>query len=425
MSVLGAMRAGVSGLQAQSMKFGALADNISNSSTIGYKRADVQFTTMVTQAATGTEYTSGGVRPAVRMDVSSAGSLITSSSTTDLAIGGGGFFVVSNNAGGGADTTYALTRAGSFAIDKNGDLVNSAGFYLQGYALNSDGTTAIPNPSQDSFADLQTINVASLGFAGAPTTVVDFAANLPMQLTGTGTPVASLQTSVTYYDPLGNARRMTLEWQPDTAVENQWTLNILDYDGTSIGTVDYVFNATGANAGTPASIVTALPFAGGVASLTTVNGQSIDLRLGEVNSLNGVVQFVGDYSPNRINIDGAQVGELLRVDIGEDGIVTAVFSNGQRTPVYKIPLANVTNPNGLVSEDGNTFRLSQEAGTMRLWDAGKGPAGEVISGALEASNVDIAEELTELIQTQRAYSSNAKIFQTGDEMLQELTNLKR
>lgn len=424
MSVLGAMRAGVSGLQAQAMKFGALADNISNSSTIGYKRADVQFTTLVTQAATSSEYTSGGVRPSVRMDVSSAGSLITSSSTTDLAIGGGGFFVVADSANS-PNAAYALTRAGSFAIDKNGDLVNSAGYYLQGYALNSDGSTVVANPSQDSFADLETINVASLGFAGAPTTTIDFAANLPMQLTGTGTPTAPLQTSVTYYDPLGNARRMTLEWQPDAAVENQWTLNIVDYDGTSLGTVDYVFNATGANAGTPASIVTALPFANGMASLTTVDGQTIDLRLGEVNSLNGVVQFVGDYSPNRINIDGAQVGELLRVDIGEDGIVTAVFNNGQRTPVYKVPLANVTNPNGLVSEDGNTFRLSQDAGTMRLWDAGSGPAGDVISGALEASNVDIAEELTELIQTQRAYSSNAKIFQTGDEMLQELTNLKR
>jgi flagellar hook protein FlgE len=156
-----------------------------------------------------------------------------------------------------------------------------------------------------------------------------------------------------------------------------------------------------------------------------VDGQNIDLKLGAVDSFNGVVQFVGDYSPNRINADGSQIGQLQKVEIDKDGTMFAIFNNGQRTPVYQIPLADVPNTDGLVSEDGNVFQLSQASGAVRLWDALSGPTGEVIANALEASNVDIAEELTELIQTQRAYSSNAKIFQAGDEMLTELSRLKR
>lgn len=425
MSLLAAMRAGVSGLQAQSTKFAAIADNISNSSTIGYKRTDVQFSSLVTQAASQTSYTASGVLPSVRQEIDRAGSLIATSSTTDLAISGNGFFVVSNQATGGNGQSFALTRAGSFLPDSNGNLVNSSGFYLQGYALNPDGSTVVASPSTDTFNDLETVNIGSLSFAGSPTTTIDFAANLPAQLTGTGTPTAPLETSITYYDPLGNARRMTLQWQPDAAVANQWQLNIIDYDGTNIGTVDIAFNATGANAGSPQTYTTALPLTNGVLSLTTTDGQPIDLKIGAENSLTGIAQFSGDYTPSRTNRDGAEYGELQRVDIDEKGVVYAIFTNGQRTPIYQIPVADVANPNGLIAEDGNVFSLGRDAGAMFLWEGGSGPAGEVVSSALEMSNVDIASELTELIQTQRAYSSNAKIFQTGDEMLAELSQLKR
>lgn len=424
MSLLGAMRAGVAGLKAQSIKFGAIADNISNSSTEGYKRASVEFTTMVTQSPSRTNYTAGGVLPSVRTEIGKSGSLITSTSATDMAIGGRGFFTVSKNPGD-PNRTFSLTRAGSFIPDKNGNLVNRAGYYLEGFALNPDGTSVIPSPSRDTFGDMETVNIANLGFAGQATANIDFAANLPQQLTGTATPTAPVETSMTYFDPLGASRRLTLEWQPDIATPNQWTLNVIDYDGTNIGSVDYTFHNAGALAGAPQTITTALPFANGTATLTTVDGQNIDLKLGAVDSFNGVVQFVGDYAPNRINADGSQIGQLQKVEIDKDGTMFAIFNNGQRTPVYQIPLADVPNTDGLVSEDGNVFQLSQASGAVRLWDALSGPTGEVIANALEASNVDIAEELTELIQTQRAYSSNAKIFQAGDEMLTELSRLKR
>lgn len=425
MSLLGAMRAGVAGLQAQSTKFGAIADNISNSSTVGYKRADVQFTSMVTQPPTQTSYTSGGVLPAVRQQIDKPGSLLPTTSNTDLAIAGGGFFVVADHANA-PDRTFALTRAGSFLPDDEGNLVNSAGYYLQGYALNADGTTVVPTPSTDTFNDLQTVNVKDLTFTGSATTVIDFAANLPAQETGTGTPPGAVfSTSVTYYDPLGNPRRLTLEWQADAVTANQWTLDIIDYEGTSLGTVDVAFNAGGPNAGSPQTYTTTLPIANGVVTLNTVDGQTIDLELGAPNTSTGIVQFAGSYEPSRMNADGAQLGVLQRVDISKDGVVYAVFNNGERTPVYQVPLAVVPNPNGLISEDGNVFLLGQDSGAMFLWEAGRGPSGDIVAGAVEASNVDIAEELTELIQTQRAYSSNAKIFQAGDEMMTVLTQLKR
>ncbi|WP_119461145.1 flagellar hook protein FlgE [Rhodospirillaceae bacterium SYSU D60014] len=422
MSLMGAMRAGVAGLQAQSTKFAAIADNISNSSTVGYKRAEVQFTSMVTQPPTQTSYTSGGVLPSIRQEIGKAGTLLPTSSSTDLAIAGGGFFVVADHATA-ADRSFALTRAGSFVPDDAGNLVNSAGYYLQGFELNADGTPVIAAPSTDTFNDLETVNINNLTFAGSPTTRIDFSANLPAGAPGPGGTGQVQTTSTTYYDPLGTPRRLTLEWTPDAATDNQWTLNVIDYDGTNIGTVDILFNGVAdPNPGMPMTYTPAMPT--GVLGLTNVDGQPIDLDIGAVNTPNGIVQFDGDYQPE-IHSDGAQLGVLQRVEVDKEGVVYAIFNNGERTPIYQVPLAAVPNPNGLTSDDGNIFRLGQNSGQMYLWEGTHGPAGEVVASALEASNVDIAEELTQLIQTQRAYSSNAKIFQTGDEMMAELSQLKR
>jgi flagellar hook protein FlgE len=106
-------------------------------------------------------------------------------------------------------------------------------------------------------------------------------------------------------------------------------------------------------------------------------------------------------------------------------VLSAVFTNGQRQPIYRIPLVDVVNPDGLSPVNGNAFRLSRESGPMYLWDAGDGPVGKTVGYSLELSTTDVAKELTNLIETQRAYSSNAKVIQTADEMLQETTNLKR
>ncbi len=177
--------------------------------------------------------------------------------------------------------------------------------------------------------------------------------------------------------------------------------------------------------------VTIVPSAAGdpiIARLALNNAgtiQTLNLRLGEIDTLEGITQFAGDYAPTLIERDGAQFGSLDRIEVGEDGIVSAVFNNGQTRPLYQVPLIDFVNPNGLLPVDGNAFQATVDAGAFYMWDPGVGPAGDIASSSLEASTVDIAEEFSNMIIAQRAYSSNARIIQTADEMLQEITNLKR
>ncbi|MGF1659570.1 MAG: flagellar hook protein FlgE [Rubrimonas sp.] len=149
------------------------------------------------------------------------------------------------------------------------------------------------------------------------------------------------------------------------------------------------------------------------------------IRLGELGMQGDLSQFKAESQPSNITKDGSPVSEIVGLEISEAGIMDAIFGSGFRKSIYKIPIGNVQNPNGLNALDGQVFTLSRESGSVYYYDAGDGPTGRLVSSALEESTTDLAEELTQLIKTQRAYSSNAKIIQTVDEMLQETTNLKR
>jgi flagellar hook protein FlgE len=139
----------------------------------------------------------------------------------------------------------------------------------------------------------------------------------------------------------------------------------------------------------------------------------------------GITQLAGPYSPTAVTKDGAPLGDLASVEIDENGYLQAVYDTGLRRTLYQIPVGDVPNMNGLTAMDGQAFSVSSSSGSLYLWDAGTGPVGTVSGYSLMESTTDIAAELTDLIETQRAYSSNAKIVQTVDEMLQETTNLKR
>ena len=428
MSILGAMYAAVSGLGAQSTKLGAISDNIANTSTTGYKRVEVEFASLVTEQVSKRSYSAGGVAGNVRRRVDAQGLLQATGSSPDIAINGDGFFVVSDkqNANPQQDLT-ALTRAGSFTTDDQGFLRNAAGYYLMGFALNPDGTTVNPNPARDALADVEPVNVAGINFTGAPTTQVTFAGNLPAQLAN-GTPGAPISTQIQYFTELGNSGTLTLQWTPSSdGVANDWNLQIFDSEtgGGTTAIYDQIvsFNDTGPNAGAPSSIP---GVAGGQLPLTVNGGlQAMNLDIGDVNDASGVTQFAGEYVPTKITKNGALFGVVSRVEVSEDGIITAIFNNGVRRPIYQIPIAVVQNPNGLSARDGTAFEQSRDSGSLYLWDAGVGPAGKTAGNSLERSNVDIAQELTNMIETQRTYSTNAKVIQTADEMLSELTQLKR
>jgi flagellar hook protein FlgE len=249
---------------------------------------------------------------------------------------------------------------------------------------------------------------------------------------------------------MGTSHTLTLEFIPfvenadiaDGEFSNTWTLNIYDSatdPDTAVNTYTITFNdgVPGTEtAGTIASVVDGAgdPVGDNVTGYNatgnlpvSVGGgtSSIDLNIGVPNGLRGITQIGGEFKPLTPTKDGSPFGELSSHQINEKGIVEAIFTNGERRALYQVPVASVVSPNALNPLGGQTYAITPEAGGLYFWDSGEGSVGTTTGYALTKSTTDVAVELTGLIETQRAYSSNAKIIQTVDEMLQETTNLKR
>ncbi|CAA7620062.1 flagellar hook-basal body complex protein [Magnetospirillum sp. UT-4] len=172
----------------------------------------------------------------------------------------------------------------------------------------------------------------------------------------------------------------------------------------------------------------AVTWSNGSQNMTQVNAdidERMDLFLGNTDIADGLTQLSGSYQLSYISQDGAQFGNFAGVSIGSDGVVTALFDNGVTRPVFQIPVATFINANGMESLTGNVFISTDYSGEATLREAGEAGAGEVAAGSLESSTVDIGEEFTTMIVTQRAYSAAAKIITSADEMLSELVNIKR
>lgn len=433
MSISSALQTGVSGLQANSQAVSGISENIANANTVGYKRSFSQFVT--TSASGGSEAGVLSVDAVGQSEMSRAGGLLTTNSSTDLAISGAGFFVVSVRPDETVQTNYMLTRAGSFLPDEDGNLKNAAGYYLAGYRYDLNGE--LGDIDRSTFAQMETVNVADVALSASATTRISVNGNLPSQDTGLSTPGAAFNSSSEYFTGLGASERLQFSWQPG-ATANQWTVTVSDTDGNALGSVTIDYNDSGAVAGSPASYsgVTstatapaafAFDTASGVATLTLDNGstpQTVTVDFGAPGSFDGVTQFSGDFSQT-FDRDGSSVGELTRTEIDEDGTLYGVFDNGQRRALYQIPVGVVANPNGLQEVQGNAYALTNETGSFIALQADTGATGAISSYSLEASNVDIAEEMTELIKAQRAFSTNAKIITTVDQMMDETTQLKR
>jgi flagellar hook protein FlgE len=413
MSIGSALSAGVSGLKNFSTKLATISDNIANSSTIGYKRSDTQFSTMVINSGSRSSYSAGGATTLNRMEIGRGGVITGSSVETDLAIAGGGFFTVSTDAAG---TDFAFTRAGSFMPDETGALRNTAGYYLQGFALNPDGTTVVPAPNDTTFGDLVPINVNNINGQAVASTEVSFSGNIPRNV-AVG---ATFQTGVQAFDAFGASRQLTFAWENTGA--NIWTLEIRE-GAAVLGTFAGIDFAAG-TPGAPDYGASGIAADGTAVVNLPATGEPITINLGAANTLAGITQFDGDYLPETL-ADGAPLGELEALEVQEDGTMVALFNTGERRPVFRIPLADLANEDGLTAIDGNAFKLSADSGAFRLKVAGAAGMGQIEGGALEGSNVDMSTELTSLIETQRAYSSNATIIRTADEMLEEVTRLKR
>lgn len=437
MSISSAMNAGVSGLAANSSRLGTISDNIANASTFGYKRVETDFASMIVGQGGGL-YTAGGVRTSTQRVVMQDGAIVTTSHPLDLAMTGRGMLPVTTlaDANSGETPQMLMTRTGSFRPDANGILRTQSGLVLMGWPTASDGT--LPLVPRDTPTALRPIVIESNRPVGDPTTRVEIGANLPATetlSTAGGTPIP---VGVEYFGNLGTSERLEMTFTPQVdpatpGLSNTWVVNITDTatGGASIASFRVVFDASQAQGGSIAS-VTPLTGAGtydaasGTIMLDANNGESeIELFVGVPGGTTGLKQLAAPFSPSNISRNGSPAGQLVSVEIDEAGRVNATYDTGFVKTLYQVPVVDVSNPNGLEAVEGQAYKPSRESGSFFLWDAGSGPTGEIAGYSREASTTDIAQELTYLITTQRAYSSNAKIIQTVDEMLQETTNIKR
>jgi flagellar hook protein FlgE len=258
--------------------------------------------------------------------------------------------------------------------------------------------------------------------------------NLPASETEAGALGDPFETTVEYYDSVGRDHLLRVEFTPVVPANgssNQWRVSFYDSatsDVVPVAEVDVEFDASRTGRGSLLSVtpVGGVPYDSttGIAQVTVADGP-IDVFIGSPSLDGGLIQLDSPFAPINVSKNGAPAGNLQTLQVDDQGVLQAIYDTGQIRSLFQIPLVNVPNPNGLTALDSQAFAASPESGGIYLWDANAGPVGSIVGSALQQSTVDVARELTDLIQTQRAYSSNATTIRTVDEMLQETTNLKR
>ncbi len=419
MSLYGMMRTGVSGMNAQANRLSTVADNIANSGTSGYKRSGTEFSSLIIPSTTG-NYTSGGVTTSIRYSISQQGDLKYTTSGSDLAVNGNGFFVVQSS--GGAPV---LTRAGSFVPDGEGRLVNAAGFYLMGYSF----ANGIPSATSNGFGGLEMVSIAQEELVAVPSANGVFTANLPVDAaivppanlpsTNSAGATSTQKASLVVYDNLGSEVMLDIHYTKTGA--NTWQVAVFNQAGAAPGTTfPYAVGSL--------LVTQTLTFSGTTGDLTgAVTGVTIPVPNGASLTLDmsKMTQLGLEYTEIMVEADGNAPSGIDSIEIGTDGTMYAQYENGTFRELYRIPLATVQSPDQLTVLPGNVFTISADSGDLRMGFAGENGLGAVISGALENSNVDIAEELTNMIESQRSYTANSKVFQTGADLMDILVNLKR
>lgn len=471
MSINSAMLAGVSGLSANSAALAAISDNISNVNTTGFKRSSADFMTLVTAQTSTGGYSAGGVLAKTRRSIDQQGLLARTTNSTDLGIGGQGFFVATQKAENlQASDTRVFTRAGSFSVDNQGYMQNTAGYYLQGWPLDINGVV-LSDPSD--LTRLQPINIASTGGSVEPTTRVSINANLKSSTTPyTGTPAydpTAAASSMSGYNPntgvgikpdfeiqvpvsdsKGGKRTFAISFLKST-VANEWYAELravpaADVVGQAAGMAGTGLIKTGivrfssdgkytptaaadnlfpSNADPTVSIAASSATTGlRWASAAGISAQDVDIVLSS-NSGGGIAQLDSPSVVQSVMTNGTTFGNLTNIEVSDDGMVTAVFDNGVTRQIAQVAIATFPNPNGLTPVSGNAFQASRDSGNYTLKPPGQGGAGVISPQTLESSTVDLSREFTSMITTQRAYSASSKIITTADQMLEELIQIRR
>ncbi len=435
MSLFGSLFSSASGLTAQSRALAMISDNISNVNTIGYKAATPDFTSIVTQQTSAVAYSPGGVRAVTGYEIMKQGLIQGTDSPTDAAISGGGFFVVNTRTDGTGEQLY--TRDGSFSADRQGFLVTPAGFYLQGWELDADGNIVDINT-------LVPVNVRSISGTATATTRVELDANLDARQSeytgayttgdmeawnasgGTSGVQPHFSRQVRVYDSLGRGHSLTLAFLKTGT--NTWEIELyadraeLDPNVHPTGLVASG-TATFAGDGSLTAITGSLASPVAINWSSGADPSSITFDLGSGGNADGLTQFAAPADVAFVQQNGSEVGHLKGVSIDKDGYVVASFTTGAQRRIYRLPVATFANPLGLEPRTGNVFAETEYSGEYNLRFAGTSNAGRIAPGALETANVDLADEFTKMIVTQRAYTANARVVSTVNTMLDELMRI--
>lgn len=406
------MFSGVSGLRIHQTMMDIIGNNIANINTIGYKSSSVNFQSMLSQTLKGASSpseNSGGSNPIQiglgakmsSIDFNFAqGNLQSTGKITDMAIQGEGFFIVKSGIG-----TY-YTRAGNFAFDSSGNLVNpSDGSIVQGWIADVNGiVNANIAPTNLNIPINQTIQPNA-------TTKVSYAGNLPSNANIGDKFYAPIQI----IDSQGNSHDLTIEFAKTD--ENQWSWQVTTPSGAN-GNGTIQFNANGSIA----SIVTDTPITYNPDGADPI---SIVPDFGTVDKIDGITQFATDATIAAISQNGNVSGTLQSISIGGNGEITGVFTNGQNKVLGQIAMALFKNPSGLLSVGNSLFSESNNSGVPIIGVPDSGGRGQIIVGTVEMSNVDLAKEFADMIVAQRGFQANSKIISASDEMLQVLVNMKK
>lgn len=448
MSLFGAIDTAISGLGAQSSAFGNISDNVANSQTTGFKRVDTNFEDYLTTSTTQ-QNQPGAVVAKPDYINSVQGTITQTDNPLALAVAGQGFFAVSQATGESNsvptfNSQQFYTRDGNFKMNSSGYLVNDAGQYLNGWSVNASTGAVDQNV-------LKPIQVTQTGYDPVASSNVTLSANLPATPgSGTATTASPLSSDITVYDSLGTAHTVTLNWVQNSA--NAWSVQVKVPDGvtsatnatplTGAGTADVTFGAVSGNAvpeGTigqvaadatdPGTVTTTGYAAGQPATLnfTTNFGsgpQKIQLNLGTYGSASGVTQYAGStYDLLGLTQDGVPPGSFSGVTTQANGDVQINYNNGQTRTIAQVPLVTFNAPDALQRQNGQAFTTTQNSGTPLAEAASTNGAGNLVTSSVESSNVDIATEFSQLIVAQQAYSSNAKVVTTANQMLQVTVNM--
>lgn len=457
--------AGVSGMQNHQTRMDVIGNNVSNVNTTGFKRGRVNFQDMISQQLSGAAKPTaevGGINPKeVGLGVTTAsidtiftqGNLQSTGVSTDIAIQGNGFFVLKN----GEETFY--TRAGTFGVDQNGTLVNPAnGLRVQGYMAQELNGEMVINPA--GYTEDLVIPIGSKDPAKA-TQNVNFACNLnkntpEIQEGANEAEVAkgTWSTEFKIYDTFGNEHNLNVSFTRVVGTPNQWQATVLidpeaaEETQTRVGLngTDGLENTFFVNFDNNGTLLSVTDSAGNVSAEEgnillqtsfTVPGttpgadgeptrQTLNINLGQIGSqVNTITQYASASSTKAFYQDGYTMGYLDNFKIDNSGIITGVYSNGTNRVLGQIAMASFTNQGGLEKAGDNTYVQSNNSGLANINVAGVAGKGSLLSGALEMSNVDLTEQFTDMIVTQRGFQASSKTIQTSDTLLETVLSLKR